>query len=183
VPSVTEIRLSSEPPKVEGNTTFPYQLPVVARTLDLVEPEPPRDGQTPDDCDTCSRADEDFFWTDASWRLHSWTISPIPGVVLLSTRAHYDSFMDLPPDLLAEVGPMTARVERAIYTLGNVGRVHVNRWGDGSAHFHLWFYPRPLGQLQLRGSFITAWCTVLERQTPAEIEAVGRAIAAAMDDQ
>jgi diadenosine tetraphosphate (Ap4A) HIT family hydrolase len=178
---MADIRELDGPPKVDGNTTFPYELPVTGRRLDPVEiPEPPREGLTPDACDTCARPDSDYFWTNESWRLTTWSISPIAGVVLLSTRAHHDSFMDLPADLLAELGPMTARVERALYALGNVGRVHVNRWGDGSAHFHLWFYPRPLGRLQLRGSFITAWCTVLERQTPDDLAAAARIIADAM---
>ncbi len=38
---------------------------------------------------------------------------------------------------------MTVRLERAIRSLDGVARVHVNRWGDGSAHLHLWFLARP----------------------------------------
>jgi hypothetical protein len=56
---------------------------------------------------------------------------------------------------------MTVRVERAIRSLDGVARVHVNRWGDGAAHLHLWFMARPRGQLQLRGSFLPMWDDIL----------------------
>ena len=68
--------------------------------------------------------------------------TPVPGVVLLNTRVHHDSFADMTPDLLGELGPMIARMERAVEWIGDVGRVHLNRWGDGGGHFHLWFIPR-----------------------------------------
>src|SRR5262249_62025925 len=59
-----------------------------------------------------------------------------------------------PPNMLAaELGVMTVRLERAIRSLDGVARVHVNRWGDGAAHLHLWFLARPYGRLQLRGTF------------------------------
>jgi hypothetical protein len=67
----------------------------------------------------------------------------------------------MPPEELTEVGLITARVERAAMGLGEIGRVHVNRWGDGGGHFHLWFMPRPLGRLQLRGSMLPMWMDVL----------------------
>ncbi len=39
--------------------------------------------------------------------------------------------------------------------------MHVNRWGDGSAHLHLWFLARPYGRLQLRGTFLSLWDDIL----------------------
>src|SRR4030095_16702724 len=51
--------------------------------------------------------------------------------------------------------------ERAIRSLDGVARVHVNRWGDGSAHLHLWFLARPYGRLQLRGTFLSLWDAML----------------------
>ncbi len=41
-----------------------------------------------------------------------------------------------------------ADIERAIMSLGTAARVHMNRWGDGCAHFHVHFIPRPLGYPQ-----------------------------------
>jgi hypothetical protein len=82
-------------------------------------------------------------------------------VLILETRSHLD-VGDLPNLLAAELGVMTVRLERAIRSLDGVARVHVNRWGDGAAHLHLWFLARPVGQLQLRGSFLSMWDDILE---------------------
>jgi hypothetical protein len=54
-------------------------------------------------------------------------------------------------------------LERAIRSLDDVARVHVNRWGDGSAHLHVWFLARPAGRLQLRGTFLSLWDDILPR--------------------
>jgi len=87
--------------------------------------------------------------------------SGLPCVLILESRSHLD-IGDLPNLLAAELGVMTVRVERAIRSLDGVERVHINRWGDGAAHLHLWFLARPTGQLQLRGSFLSLWDDILE---------------------
>jgi diadenosine tetraphosphate (Ap4A) HIT family hydrolase len=81
-------------------------------------------------------------------------------IVMLYPRAHHD-LGDLPEDLAAELGRLTVRIERAVRRVGHIGRVHVGRWGDGSAHLHVWFMGRPTGLLQLRGSFAAIWDDVL----------------------
>ena len=81
-------------------------------------------------------------------------------VLILESRSHLD-LGDLPNMLAAELGVMTVRLERAIRSLDGVARVHVNRWGDGSAHLHVWFLARPQGRLQLRGTFLSLWDEIL----------------------
>jgi hypothetical protein len=81
-------------------------------------------------------------------------------VLILESRSHLD-LGDLPNLLAAELGVMTVRLERAIRSLDGVARVHVNRWGDGSAHLHFWFLARPYGRLQLRGTFLALWDDIL----------------------
>ncbi|WP_410810807.1 hypothetical protein [Micromonospora sp. 067-2] len=81
-------------------------------------------------------------------------------VLILESRTHLD-LGDLPNLLAAELGVMTVRLERAIRSLDDVARVHVNRWGDGSAHLHMWFLARPYGRLQLRGTFLSLWDSIL----------------------
>jgi hypothetical protein len=81
-------------------------------------------------------------------------------VLILEARSHLD-LGDLPNLLAAELGVMTVRLERAIRSLDGVARVHVNRWGDSSAHLHMWFLARPKGQLQLRGTFLSLWDGIL----------------------
>src|SRR5215207_5695808 len=76
---------------------------------------------------------------------------------------HYD-LQDLPPARSAEVGPMLQRVERALMGLGGIARVHVDKWGDGGAHLHLWLIARPAGMMQLRGTCLPIWDDLLPPQ-------------------
>jgi diadenosine tetraphosphate (Ap4A) HIT family hydrolase len=163
---------------------FPFEGDVRVKSLQPRQvPEPDRKHLTEADCAACAKDDSEYVWTDPNWRLRGdGEPGPIAGVVLLESRGHYDSYADLPPELLAEVGPLTARIECALLTLSDVARVHVARWGDGSAHFHQWFFPRPLGQLQLRGSMLPVWMDVLpalpDPDKAAALAWVGAAMAA-----
>ncbi len=163
---------------------FPFEGDVrVKGLLPPQVPEPDRSALTPQSCPACAAPDDGFVWTDAHWRLRGYGgPTPIPGIVLLEPRAHHDSYADLPGPLLAELGPLTARIERALLSLGDVARVHVARWGDGSAHFHLWFFPRPLGHLQLRGSMLPVWLDVLPPLPQADVDATLARTAAALQD-
>ena len=80
--------------------------------------------------------------------------------MILETREHYD-FHELPETLQTELGPLLVKVQRAVYAVGEIGNVHVCRWGDGSEHFHVWFMARPARIPQLIGSFAAIWDDVL----------------------
>jgi hypothetical protein len=61
----------------------------------------------------------------------------------------------------------------------------VGRWGEGSAHLHVWFMGRPAGFLQLRSSFAAIWDDVppplpepLWRENLAVVERASRRAAA-----
>lgn len=164
-----------------ADSWFPFAGHITVKPLDPpVIPEPDRGGVDAAKCRACQRPDGDYVWTDDNWRLFGVLPTQLRGIVLLETRGHRDSFADLPPGLLAEIGPMIARVEKALIGLGDVARVHVNRWGDGGAHFHLWFMPRPLGVLQLRGSMLPMWLDLMPDVEPDEAAGALRAIASAM---
>jgi len=123
--------------------------------------EPQRRGEEPGDCASCRTGDDDYLWTNDRWRVKTPPKpSGLPVVVILETRAHLD-LGDLSTMHAAELGVLTVRLERAIRSLDSVARVHVNRWGDGSAHLQLWFLARPKGHLQLRGPFMTMWDDIL----------------------
>ena len=62
---------------------------------------------------------------------------------------------------LPSSGRCIVRVERAVDAVGHIGRVHVGRWGDGSAHLHFWFIARPARMPQLRTSFAAIWDDIL----------------------
>jgi diadenosine tetraphosphate (Ap4A) HIT family hydrolase len=81
-------------------------------------------------------------------------------MVSLQPVAHRD-LADLPPALSQALGPTIQRVERAMLTLPGTGRVHVNKWGDGGAHLHIWLVARPAGMMQLRGSCLVEWNDIL----------------------
>jgi diadenosine tetraphosphate (Ap4A) HIT family hydrolase len=135
------------------------------------------------DCHLCEESLAEAIWSDDRWRVLS-KAEPhgLPMVAVLAPWAHHD-LEDLPPDLAAELGPMIQRVARAIGRLEAVGRVHVNRWGDGSHHVHLWFLARPKGMWQMRGAMLAVWDDLLP-PVPAEEWATNRGtVGAALAEQ
>lgn len=102
--------------------------------------------------------------------VETWETFPFDGALrpLLEPRKHYGEPGELPDELAAELGLMIARVERAIRSIGEIGRVHVCRWGDGGEHLHWWFMARPARLPQLIGSFAAIWADILQ-PTPEPI--------------
>lgn len=142
--------------------SFPFEGNL--RIKNLAEPvaiEPPRKGEDSADCVACNAPDDAYIWVSERWRVRSMDRpTGLPMVLILESRSHLD-LGDLPNLLAAELGVMTVRLERAVRSLDGVARVHVNRWGDGSAHLHMWFLARPYGRLQLRGTFLSLWDDIL----------------------
>jgi diadenosine tetraphosphate (Ap4A) HIT family hydrolase len=156
-------------PSVQEWETFPFEGGIRVRPLEPpVEAEAPRHGEGGVGCRRCERGDETAIWRDEHWRLAPLNEpSGLPVVVLLETREHFD-LPDLPDELAAELGPLIVRIERAVRSVGEIGRVHVCRWGDGSEHFHVWFMARPARLPQLIGSFAAVWHDILP-PTPEEV--------------
>jgi hypothetical protein len=142
--------------------SFPFEGDL--RVKDLAPPvavEPPRSGEDAAECVACNTSDDAYIWFSERWRVRAMDRpTGLPIVLILECRSHLD-LGDLPNLLAAELGVMTVRLERAIRSLDGVARVHVNRWGDGSAHLHMWFLARPYGRLQLRGTFLSLWDDIL----------------------
>src|SRR3954454_2167988 len=131
-----------------------------------VHPEPPRQGEDPSDCISCTRRD-DGIWFDTQWRLTRVTEVGVPLALMLHSRDHYD-LADLPDDLAAALGVLTTHIARHIEALPNISRAHVYRIGDGGAHLHVWFFARPIGQAQLFGSWLVIWDDLLP-EYPADV--------------
>ena len=152
----------SSPPVAEWET-WPFEGGAIPRPLaPPVERDTPRHGEGGIDCGSCAAGDDAYLWVTENWRLRAFDRpSGLPVVVLLEPRAHHAEPGDLPDDLAAELGVMLARVERAVRSVGEIGRVHVCRWGDGGEHLHWWFIARPARIPQLIGSFAAIWDDVL----------------------
>lgn len=157
-------------PPVEDWETWPFSGALSVRPLaPPVEREEPRFGEGGVDCRRCAASDDTYLWTNERWRLFRFEQpNGLPLVVVLEPREHFGEPGDLPDELAAELGLMLARVERAIRSLGELGRVHVCRWGDGGEHLHWWFIARPARLPQLIGSFAAIWDDVLP-PTPEDV--------------
>jgi len=144
-------------------------------------PEPARRGEPGGPpCRICSGEVTTPVWSDDNWTLHPPVGGSLRGAVWLASRMHVDSFSDLPEPLAREFGPVAARVERAILSLGGTARVHLYRWGDGGAHFHVWFLPRPMGMVEASGMMLPIWEDVMPNVTDEELAIAAQKIASAM---
>jgi diadenosine tetraphosphate (Ap4A) HIT family hydrolase len=166
--------------RVIESDLFPFTGEISTKPLERpLIPEPERRGAGGIDCFTCTDP-AGVVWRNARWHVRAGADpSGLSLVCVLMPNEHHD-LDDLPLDLAAELGPMIQRVARALGSLPEVGRVHVNRWGDGSEHFHVWFLPRPLGMWQMRGAMLAIWDDLLPPIPRDEWLANRRAVAEAL---
>lgn len=148
-------------PPVEEWDSWPFEGGVTPKALRAPEPEPPRVGEDGQRCEACTNGDEAYLWTDERWRLQTFEPNGLPFVGILEPRDHVDGPRDLSYAMLAEMGIMLARVERAVLAIEGVERVHILRYGEGSAHLHWWFMARPTGLRQTASGFAMIWDDVL----------------------
>jgi diadenosine tetraphosphate (Ap4A) HIT family hydrolase len=149
-------------PPVETWETWPFEGELRPRELQPpVEREQPRAGEAGVDCARCAATDDAYVWAGERWRLRAIGPTGLPLIALLEPRTHVAEPGDLSDELAAELGLLQARIERAIRSLGEIGRVHVCRWGDGGEHLHWWFIARPARLPQLTGSLVAIWDDVL----------------------
>jgi len=149
-------------PPLEEWETWPFVGELQPRELlPPLEREKPRQGAGGVDCWRCEADDDQYLWTIERWRVRGLGPTGVPAIVMLEPREHFAEPGDLPDELAAELGVLLARVERAVRTIVEVGRVHVCRWGDGGEHLHWWFIARPARLPQVSGSFVAIWDDVL----------------------
>jgi diadenosine tetraphosphate (Ap4A) HIT family hydrolase len=145
-----------------------------------VAQEPPLHGAGGVDCGSCApQADPWTVYEDDTWRVRALHQDmTFPGTAMLTSVRHANGIAELTPDEAATFGVMCQRITQALlarpaggpgYGDGRVGRVHMHFWGDGGEHFHVWFFPRPLGYLDLRGSYLVEWEELLAPASEAEL--------------
>ena len=148
--------------RMTGWEVFPFEsdgLRVVPLARPVL-PEPPRYGEGGVNCRAC-KGERKVLWSDDHWNLNSTgALSGAPLVLILEPKAHYD-LTDLPDDMAAELGILVVHIARAIESLPHIARAHVYRVGDGGAHLHVFFFARPAGFSQLRGSCFVLWDDLL----------------------
>ena len=141
------------PFEAEGLRVVPLERPTT--------PEPLRRGEDGSPCDACATNARGVIWEDDHWRLRTFSEpSGAPLVTMLQPKVHHD-LIDLPDDLAREFGRLIVHVARAMESLPHVARAHVSRWGDGGAHLHVFFFARPEGFVQLRGTCFAIWDDLL----------------------
>lgn len=160
-------------PDVGGWDIFPWEAAdgrVVPRRLAPPADEPERWGETADKpCGICSGVDPDrAVWENERWVVtHEGRPTGLPLVLVLHTKEHLD-FPDLGDELASEYGRISIWMTRIMEHLPHIGRVHVNRWGDGGSHFHVWFFARTARLPGILGSYAVEWDEILP-PVPEEI--------------
>jgi len=176
-------------PDVVSWAIFPFEGDMQVREIQpRLESERIRNGDPDGDpCFRCNpdssmREDADAVWQNERWAVWPITFngrpSPFPAY-MLETIDHAD-IDDLTEEMAAEMGVLSLRLNHAITAIGNVGRVHINRWGDGAAHFHVWFLGRPAGAWQFSGFTLPFWGFTLPGLSDEELAANHEIVAAAL---
>jgi hypothetical protein len=161
-------------------SVFPFEGELqIKPPLERLPADLPRGGEeggTP--CTACADDDDAYLWTNDRWRVRAGARKAAP-FVFLETRDHLD-LDDFDDDLAADFGRMTVALNRAMLAAGDYGRVHVNRWGDGGSHFHVWFFARPRGDRNMLGFGMPMWAEILPPMDKAAWNETMAAIGAAL---
>lgn len=166
--------------RMAGWEVFPFD-PDGLRVVPLEPPalpEPARAGEGGNPCGACS-ADEPGVWSDENWRISVLGQSGVPLIMMLQSREHHD-LPDLPDEMASQLGLLTVHLARAIESLPNIARAHVSRWGDGGAHLHVFFFARPAGFPQLRGTCMALWDDLLPPVPGAQRDQDAASVVAAL---
>lgn len=153
-------------PPIGGWDIFPWEAvdgAVVPKALDAPGDEAPREGEPGGKpCSACAGfPPERVVWEDERWvLLAEEQPTGLPLVLVLWTREHLD-VGEFDDEHAGELGQIANRLVRIVEAMPGIGRCHVNRWGDGSAHSHVWFFARPAGFGQIKGSYAVEWDDIL----------------------
>ena len=152
-------------PPAGGWDIFPWEVvdgAIAPKVIQPPSPEPLRLGEdTTRPCPECSVQADQVVWEDEFWVLtHPGAPSGLPIVLMLQPREHEDSGV-LDDGRASEMGRIINRLVRIIENLPNIGRVHVNRWGDGGSHLHIWFFARTKDLTGVLGSTAAEWNDII----------------------
>jgi diadenosine tetraphosphate (Ap4A) HIT family hydrolase len=154
-------------PPQGGWDIFPWTVvdgEIAPRRLPPPSDEQPRYGESADrPCGVCAEGipPGQVVWDDEYWVLsHEGRPSGLPIVLVLQPRDHLD-FGQLSDERASEFGRIANRLVRIIEGLPNIGRAHVNKWGDGGAHMHAVFVGRTARLTNVLGSPTIDWDEII----------------------
>lgn len=158
-------------------TTWPFDGELSVRELlPPAEQEPSRGGAGGTACVICEQAtladpSDYVLWRDEIAMLgFPFHGTSLPFLGFLMPRRHAD-LSDLTRAEAARLGELQMYLERAVTEVLAVPRVQIYRWGDGNEHLHWWVLGRPMGVLQLRGTFLPCWDDLLPLRDLADLRA------------
>lgn len=172
-------------PQVVEWPIFPFEGEFQVRKIEPpFEEERLRDGDPGGPPCGCETEDtNEWIWSDETWKvtriMFDGAEAGFPSY-MLGTIQHMD-FGDMDEELAARYGVMSLRMERAVSSLPGVGRVHINRWGDGGAHLHVWFLGRPFGAWQFSGYMLPLWGFILPSLDTATLDENDALLASSLD--
>ena len=144
------------PWEVVDGVLAPKVLPPPLLTEEL------RSGADGEGCSTCQGSISSVpIWQNETFHV---TRPAEPGgspmTLFLHTNEHLD-FPHLDDAQAAEFGLISVWLTRIIEALPHVGRVHLDRWGDGAEHMHAWFIARPERLAGVHGAMAWEWLAIL----------------------
>jgi len=172
-------------PPVSEWDNFPWEVVDGALQPRVLQPpgdDPARHGEEAASCQRCTSPREDLkIWANERWYVtRGEQPGGLPLMLWLHPVEHLD-LTDLSDEMAAEQGRISTWLARIMSHLPNVARVHVCRWGDGSAHLHWWFITRTARLPQIIGSMTVEWEEMLppvpEEVWRADYRAVARRLA------
>ncbi|GCD90544.1 hypothetical protein [Nocardioides sp. LS1] len=143
---------------------FPWEVvdgAIAPKRLARPAPEKPRQGEGGEGCHACAGF-SGVIWENERWVVtHPRERGGLPLLLFLQPKEHLD-LTDLDDAMAAEYGRLQVWLHRIMGNLPNIARVHVDKWGDGAEHLHLWFIARPAGLgEQVIGSYAVEWYDIL----------------------
>jgi diadenosine tetraphosphate (Ap4A) HIT family hydrolase len=173
-------------PPVGEWDVFPWEIVEGELQPKVLQPpgdEPTRWGESDDKpCGSCAGQHPELrIWQNERWFVtRADRPSGLPLLLWLHPVEHLD-LSDLSDEMAAEQGRISTWLARIMGHLPHIGRVHVCRWGDGSAHLHWWFIARTARLPQILGSMAIEWEEMLppgpEDVWRADYQAVARRLA------
>jgi len=123
--------------------------------------ESPRVGEGDKPCWCAQDEPEQVIWRNERWMVRSFDKpGGLPLILILQPFEHFD-FSDMDDEQAEEYGRISNWLHRIMEHMPNIGRVHVCKWGDGTAHMHVWFIARTARLPHIVGSMAIEWNEML----------------------